>query len=708
VSRPGRAGAVVRHGALIAFFGVVACFYTFPLAARLGTHFPVWADTVKTPGADQLLTSWILATDARTLVRDPLHAWDSNNFHPFRATLTFSENLFGLAVPLMPVQWIVQNPVFTNNVATLLSLALTGWGVYLLVTELSGSALAGLLTGILLVYTPTKWSDLSQLHMMASHWTPIALFAWVRVIRTRSWRWAAALGAAAAAQAWTSLHWGLFLAIGLASATPLALVSSREARAALPQLVGGAALAGLLCVPLVIPYRTFSWYWDLERRGTFPAFFWPAHAIPPWDRPLSHLWTRLASGTRVQSHAVLAPWLAIVAGAVAGLVARRQRVVDWRLLVPLAGSAVLAFLFSFGPMGLYGLPSVYNLFVEHVPGFGVVRAPVRAANYSYLILCVGAGCGLGAVLRRLRSEVAHFAIALLVCVLAVAEAGWRIVILARAPTWTTPISAAIDELPPDCALVELPAFFETGAIALFRSAKHWRPIVNGYSGFYGIEPWISYYLVNAFPATSARQYLWEFDGCAVVIRWPERHKEIKERATAMGLDVREAGGELLVRMPPAPPAAPVGVELDRGAWRAEGAAGAVLDGDVETLWRGSTTTEPRIDRLVVDLGRPERVAAIDLALGHHLRSYLVSYRIEGSTDGSRWTVLAKEALAIPPVKSYREDPLQIRQRIALRSPARVRYLRIGPHHRPPQQGVAPDVGWKAWGVAELHAYAPAT
>jgi hypothetical protein len=700
------AGAVLRHGALIAFFGVVACLYTFPLAARLGTHFPVWADTVMTPGADQLLTSWILATDVRTLLEDPLRIWESNNFHPFRRTLTWSENLLGLAIPLIPVQLIGQNPVFTNNAATLLSLALTGWGVHLLVRELSGSPLAGLLTGVLLVYTPSKWSDLSQLHMVASHWTPIALFAWVRVIRTGSWRWAAALGAAAAAQAWTSLHWGLFLALALASATPIALVTSREARRALPQLAGGAALAAALCAPLVVSYRTFSWYWDIQRRGTMPAFFWPPQAIPPYDRPLSHLWERLLSGRRVQSLSTLTPWFAIVAGAAAGLVARRPRVVDWRLLAALVGSGILAFLLSLGPIGLFGLPSVYYLFVDYVPGFGVVRAPVRAANYTYLVLCIGAGCGLGAVLRRLRSRAAHVAIALVVCVLAVAEAGWRIVILARAPTFTTPISAEIDALPPDCALLELPAYFETGALALFRSAKHWRPIINGYSGFYGIEPWISYHLVNPFPGASSLRYLWEFDGCAVVVRWPERYEEIKKHCAKMRLDVREAGNELLVRVPPAPPERPVGAAIDRSGWRAEGSASAVLDGDLETLWTGSTLTMPQFDRLVVDLGEARDVGTVELALGHHLRSYLVSYRVEGSVDGASWKTLAQDRLAIPPVRSYRADPMRVRQRIPLRSFGPIRHLRIGPHHRPPQQGVFPDVGWKSWGVAELHAFAP--
>src|SRR5262249_2618676 len=151
------------------------------------------------------------------------------------------------------------------------------------------------------------------LQMLASYWTPIALLAWVRVVRTRAWGWAVMLGVACAAQAWTSMHWGIFLALGLGTTAGFALLLSRDARAALPQVVGAAILAGVLWVPLVAAYHAVSWEWDLERRGA-PWGFFPLFIIPPFHRAWSYLAEQVVTGTRVQSVATLTPWISIGVG----------------------------------------------------------------------------------------------------------------------------------------------------------------------------------------------------------------------------------------------------------------------------------------------------------------------------------------------------------------------------------------------------------
>src|SRR5439155_1350174 len=80
--------------------------------------------------------------------------------------------------------------------------------------------------------------------------------------------------------------------------------------------------------------------------------------------------------------------------------------------------------------------------------------------------------------------------------------------------------------------------------------------------------------------------------------------------------------------PPPPPADPPA--LARDGWRIAPAAGDLaLDGDLETLWRGSVS-ERTPDRLTVDLGETATVTAVALDLGRHLRLYLRSYRVEGS------------------------------------------------------------------------------
>ena len=699
--------AIARQVFALAFSAAVALGCTWPLVTRLGTHYPVWDAKVTAPAADQLFTSWILATDARQLVHDPWHLFESNNFHPLRRTLTFSENLLGLAVLVLPVQYVWDNPALTDNVALLLALTIGGWGVFLLVRELSGSGLAGALAGVLAIYSPAHWVIFSQLHVIAFHWVPVALFALARVVRTGRWRWSVLLGVLVALEAWTSLHHGLFLALALAVGVPVLLLLSAKARRVLPQIAAAGTLALALCIPLALPYRAMGREMDLRHRGAV-FFVFPSQVAPPLRHPIHYLATRLASGDRVQTLGTLTPLLLIAAGGLAALIRRRRPPMDRAMLLALFAGGFVNCLLAFGPVSLYQLPNVYSL-VTRIPGFGIVRAPLRATTYSYVILCVLAGCGLGALLGRLKSRAGRAGVAVLVLGLAVIEAGWGPMPLAPAPPRPSSVAAALADLEPGCGYAQLPADFESGAVALWQSTAHWRPLINGYSGFYGIEPFVSFWFLNQFPSPDSLAYLRAAGGCAVVIhQWPDRVVQVTEDSRALGFPVRSAGSDVVIRLPPPPPPPAAGVPLPRDAWRVVAPTAGdrrPLDGDLETLWEGSATgDETGPDRLTVDMGGPARISALDLDLGHHLRRYLVTYRVEGSPDGTEWLTLAESGVAVPPLASYRADRTRVRQHIEL-TPATVRYVRIGPFRRPPRN-LAIDVGFETWGVAELWAYGP--
>lgn len=101
-ARAGRRGARF-HAAALAVSLLLALAETWPLAPSIATHFPTRAP-VSEPALDQMLTSWILASDVRRLSRDPLKVLDTNNMHPFQRTLAYSENLLGMALAVAPVQ----------------------------------------------------------------------------------------------------------------------------------------------------------------------------------------------------------------------------------------------------------------------------------------------------------------------------------------------------------------------------------------------------------------------------------------------------------------------------------------------------------------------------------------------------------------------------------------------------------------------------
>jgi hypothetical protein len=697
---------------MLAFAVLLALAETWPLVTRITTHFPISVEELQAkrslfPTDDRLLIAWILASNARRLGEDPLGVFDTNNRYPFRRTLAFSENFLGITLPVWPVQAIWDNPVLTSNIALLFTLTVSAYGVTLLVHELTGSIAAALVAATLATYAPVVWHQIEQLHVLTGMTAALSFFALVRLLRTRAWRHAVLLGALIAWQAWSSLHWGLFLALGLTSAVLVLLVSSAEARRVLPQLAFAAALAGILIVPLVIPYARVAHDMDVSERG-FPLFlFVPWKALPPLAHPYDYIADRLAHGGRPQGWlTMIAPCLAIIAGLIAAAIVRRPRVISPPIVAALAAGVVINYWYACGPAATrVGLPNLYGA-VSAVPGLSFVRGPARAVTYCSLMLAVLGGCGLAAVLRRISSRIVRIAVVAIVIGLGVVEAGWQPGETVAAPRRVLPVPPALAQLPTDCAIAELPAEWNAQTQGLFRSTTHWRPLLNGRSGFFPVSVFVENLFLNQFPSDPALEYLRAAGACAVVVTLGNRAGDnmiVASRTRGLSVSPLPEYNAAVVRFDPAPPDPPAGQRLDRTGWKilepADGTS-AMLDGSLETLRTFDLEASAEPERVTIDLGRESAVSGVELSLGFHFRRYLWTYRIEGSEDGTRWSTLAEQQAVIPPFETYRADPTRIVQRIRF-PPATVRFLRIGPYRKPPKRDVAPDMGFKWWSIAEL-------
>jgi hypothetical protein len=695
------------HAAALAFFAALAGAFLWPLPAHLATHYAVRVPGPAGFSADLPFTSWVLASDVHRLVHDPLRVFETNNLHPFRHTLAFGENMLGIAVLVLPVQLLGGNPTLTHNVALLLAIVLAGWATFLLVHELCGSVAAAVIAGALMIYSPLVWGEIILLPLLAGYWTPVALLLLVRLLRAPRWRTAVLLAAAVALQAWTSLQNALFLALALpVTAATLVLVSARGRRA-LGHIAAAGVLAGALCVPLLLPYRAVRS--ELEAEGRYGAATFSLvldRVTPPFRRPLAYLVERARSGEHIQAVGTLVPWILVAAGVLAG-VGRGARRSDPALVAALAAGALANLLFALGPADDPWLPSLYRALVTVVPGLAWVRVPMRAAGYTYLVLCVLAGWAAASLLGRIGRPWVRVAVATVALALIVIEAGWRPIPLIPATEPAPALASALAGLAPGCGVGEIPADINTSGAALARSTAHWRGLINGFSGFYPVAPQVTYAFLNAFPAPDALAFVAAAGGCAVIVR-PPLTERVLAASRAAGLAAEPAGADMVVRVPPAAPLAE-GAPLSRARWRVAPEAGpdgaAVLDGDLETTWRGSVRGNEAAERLTVDLGDTVTVAAVALDLGHRFPLYLRSYRVEGSPDGATWTTLAEKPLAVPPFASYREDHRRVRQRIDFPASA-VRWLRVGPYRRPPARTLDPDGGWTTWAVAELQAFAP--
>lgn len=138
----------------------------------------------------------------------------------------------------------------------------------------------------------------------------------------------------------------------------------------------------------------------------------------------------------------------------------------------------------------------YRLLYEYVPGFEGVRVPARFAMIVAFMLAVLAGYGAQAAARSRAGRVAL----ILGCGMFLLEAthvpftvngvaplrGYntpeaRLYRPARAPA----VYREMARQPPDSVLLELPIGQPAYDLrAMYYSAAHWRPLVNGYSGFF--------------------------------------------------------------------------------------------------------------------------------------------------------------------------------------------------------------------------------
>lgn len=152
---------------------------TWPLAAGLSRDVP--GDL-----GDSLLNMWILGWMAEAVprvvtggmsVRD---VWNANIFHPEPLALSFSEHLFGQAIQILPVYHLTKNLILSYNLLFITSFALSGFFMYLLVRDVTGSRIAAFLAGLIYAFVPFRIAQVAHIQSLSSQWMPLALWGFRR------------------------------------------------------------------------------------------------------------------------------------------------------------------------------------------------------------------------------------------------------------------------------------------------------------------------------------------------------------------------------------------------------------------------------------------------------------------------------------------------------------------------------------------------
>jgi hypothetical protein len=369
--------------------------------------------------------------------------------HPYSTGFAFGETLLGITLPLAPIHWLSGSTAATFNVAVVLSFMLLFVAVFGWVREIFDSRAAGLLAAMTVVFVPWRIHYHSALNVLTVHYAVFGMWLLWRWLRRPSWR--ALMGAmllfyvqvVTAAQvalaaiyltgSWMTFRWVF---------SGFRIDSQRVVQVAVATLAFAA-----LCAPWLSFFaEAFNATPGLMRTTEMAAY---SAALPGMARVFG------ATG-------VLGALAAV--GAVLWLAAHRRGLgfADVRAeALALTLGAALLFAIARGPLlgsesDPTALPGYYAL--RWFPLLDALRAPVRLAAMTPIVLSIWAGAAIAIVERMTRAWLGGRA-----------HVGLALAPLMVAGSWFSmpaPMAAPIDQRPQDLALAKQLSDLPSDAVIL--------------------------------------------------------------------------------------------------------------------------------------------------------------------------------------------------------------------------------------------------
>lgn len=505
-----------RTLAAVLLYGVLAVASFLPLSLKP-------RDTLAYVG-DSLESVYIVSWNVRQAFRAPAHLFDANVLHPHKDALAFTDHRLLPSITVAPVVWATRNPVLATNLAMALACMLAAVGARRLALGLGAAPIAAWASGALYGFHTYQINEGPRLNIVAHGFLAFALLDFVRYLRAGERRFA-----------WTTAGWMLLqglsanyhllygaLLLGLVLAVALA-ARPRDTVLRLPPLLLAGGVAGLLFVPIAVPYlqaaRIHGYVRDL------PAGIDLVHYVS--TSPTNLLYGPIGTEVRLQQrgpHFIGFVSLALGLYALGDWAWRRRRARDdeaadeaARLLTPrvwvpaAAAFAVLFVLLSLGRDILVAGhrlgPGPYRLLHSVVPGFQLVRIPERLGLLAMLFVALLAARGLTLLGARSR------AVALLLAALVPLEHLGPLPTSTRVPV-TRDVPAVYRWLAgqPAGALAEVPIHGEglvrEETLEMYFSAYHgYKPIIHGYTAYPPLLTRLLRRMAAEFPSEASLQAL---------------------------------------------------------------------------------------------------------------------------------------------------------------------------------------------------------
>ena len=434
---------------------------------------------------DPLANPYVVAWNARQLVRDPLHVFDTNVLFPHKAALALDEHRILPSLMVAPIVWATGNPILAYNVALVLASLLLALGTRQLALRLGLGGVAAFAAGALNAFHTYQVNEFARLQIVFHGFIPLAILAFLEFLKGGERRAAWRTGALLLMQGLACTYYLLYGASLLTALLFFALVAApRATLARLPRLVLPAIVCALPLLPIAAVYARSAATYGYSR--PVPRGIGFEHYVSTSPRNL--LYGPIGTEVRLQQRGP--HFIGFFALALAGLGLTRLRdsppeaLLPARVWAPVAAALATSFvLLSLGSeMSFFGKalgPGPYRLLYDWVPGFRLIGIPERLSLFAMLFVSLVTARGV----ERLRAS-GFRVLAVVGAVIVPLEHLGPLPMTERMPVGdeVAPVYRWLRDNPVR-ALTEVPipgeGFVRRETIAMYHSTFHWRPIVQG-------------------------------------------------------------------------------------------------------------------------------------------------------------------------------------------------------------------------------------
>ena len=424
---------------------------------------------------DPLFSMWRMSWVFHQMGGDPRPLFDANIFHPEPLTFTYSDSMLLPAALGAPLLALGLTPVVAYNLLFLSGFLLSGIATYVLIEGLLGSPRAAFVGALIYAFYPYRFEHYSHLELQMTYWMPLALLALHRLWQTWRMRYAIAFALCGVAELYSSMYYGVFFPLYAGAVLATLLLVSRPAWR---RIVTSLAIAGLmmvvLSVPLARPYYAAA---PVKGERDIPTVTFYSASASDYFR--AHPRSALYGGRLLADEYPERALFPGVAALALSVVALAPPIGVTRLAY--AAGLVAAFDLSRGLKG-----RTYGYLYDWLSPIRGMRVPARVSAILAISLAVLAGFGARRLIARAPSARGR-AVAFAALIAVVAIDLHPALELVRVWPEPPPIYSGL-ATDPKVVLAEIPFTTKVPGVTdnipyMYFSLWHWRPMINGYSGF---------------------------------------------------------------------------------------------------------------------------------------------------------------------------------------------------------------------------------